>query len=260
MGPNQTRMSPQFRDCEHGRTRNLTRRRRREWHIKCEHTSERGSRVFSPLRAAFLPGRAQKGGVMVGISSWRLNRLIVSIVLGGFLLLLIEVRYLHDEVLLHHAIAWTPIVYSGLMSVGIIVGLLLWDHGGRRGLFWAFAAALFIGPLGYWFHNDGQPWRRLKLRTGGLDPPCRPRSGRCRPRRLDFRTRKWRGPSGGQAARRNTGATSSNAQSSALGAQGEGEEEEEGEPPSLAPLSISGLGLLGMLACAGGLQPGRRHE
>ncbi|MGC8638573.1 MAG: hypothetical protein ACP5XB_01700 [Isosphaeraceae bacterium] len=43
---------------------------------------------------------------MAARAGWTLNRLLVLVLLGGCLLILIEVRFLHRMVLSHHRIAW----------------------------------------------------------------------------------------------------------------------------------------------------------
>jgi len=173
---------------------------------------------------------------MIGRSGWTLNHLVVLLLMGAFALLLIEVRSLHHAVLREHAIAWAPIAYSGLMLVAIAIAVPLWDRGGRRALFWAFAPALVIGPVGCWFHNDGRPLHGLGRELAAWARPIGPPAGE---------------------------------ESQESGAQPAHEDapEDEGGPPALAPLAIAGLGLLGMLACArrfqppepvGGQKPGRR--
>jgi len=162
---------------------------------------------------------------MAGKTGWTLNHAVVLILAGGFALLLIEVRYLHQEVLREHRIAWAPIVYSGLMLAASLVALPLWDRGGRRALFWAFLPALVIGPTGFWFHNHGQPWQGVKTELAA-----------------------WSHPVGG----------AEDAGSQGAGAHGGDHDEgnaDEGGPPALAPLAIAGLGLLGMAACARRSQP-----
>ncbi len=104
-------------------------------------------------------------------SLWTLNKLVVLTLLGGYVLLLVEVRAAHQDVLGGHPIAWTPIVFSGLMVLLGVAGLLGWEKGGRRLLFWAFAVSLFVGALGVWIHNDGHP---LKGVMGELSAWKRP--------------------------------------------------------------------------------------
>src|SRR5262249_10563760 len=119
-----------------------------------------------------------------------------------------------------HRIAWAPIVYSGVMVVAGVVGLLTWEWGGRRGMFWGFALGLVIGPVGFSYHNHGHPVRGVEQALAAWEKPVG-------------------GSSGGEKA-------------SESGAEGE----HASAPPTLAPLAFAGLGMLGMLACSRRLQPG----
>jgi hypothetical protein len=151
---------------------------------------------------------------------WSLNRLVVLVLVGGFATLLVEIRALHQDVLGEHRIAWAPIVYSGVMAVAGLVGLLTWERGGRRLLFWAFALGLVIGPVGFWYHNGGHPVRGVEQALAA-----------------------WRKP---------VGDSSGEDKAFESGAEGE----HASAPPTLAPLAFAGLGMLGMLACSRRLQPG----
>jgi hypothetical protein len=86
---------------------------------------------------------------------WTLNKLVVLILTAGFVVLLIQVRYDHRMVVHEKVIAWTPIVFSALMITACVVGLLLWDRGGRKVLLFGFLMAIVVGLLGFWLHTDG---------------------------------------------------------------------------------------------------------
>jgi hypothetical protein len=116
-------------------------------------------------------------------------------------------------------------VYSGLLIAVIILAFPLWESGGRRAIFWAFAPALLVAPVGYWFHNDGRPLQGLERELAVWAPPARQTEDKQSP---------GANPLQGDAADKQ--------------AQGS-------EPPALAPLAIAGLGLLGMFACARRFQP-----
>ena len=131
----------------------------------------------------------------------KLNKLLVLVLLGGYVITVLEVRYVHDDILKEHRIAWTPIIYSLTMALLGAVALAFWERGGRRVLFWGFALGMVIGPLGFWLHTGGHPFQGVLSLLS-----------------------VWARPIGA--------------------------EEGPGGPPALAPLSLSGLGMLGMLACA----------
>jgi hypothetical protein len=79
--------------------------------------------------------------------------------MGGFVLLLTQIRYDHRMILQKQAIAWTPIVFSILMIVSCVLGLCLWNRGGRSALSIGFLIAIAVGLLGLWYHSDGHPIR-----------------------------------------------------------------------------------------------------
>ena len=80
---------------------------------------------------------------------WTLNKAIVLALMGGFGLVLVQVRYDHRSVVGDNAIAWIPIVYSILMIVASAVGLLFWTRGGRQTLLVGFLLAILVGLAGY---------------------------------------------------------------------------------------------------------------
>lgn len=90
-------------------------------------------------------------------TTWTLNRWIVLMLLGAYVGLLLEIRYDHNHVLRHTKIAWTPIVYSGIMIVAGAISLAYWASWGRVVMLWLFAAGLVVGVLGFFLHNGGNP-------------------------------------------------------------------------------------------------------
>jgi hypothetical protein len=189
---------------------------------------------------------------------WTLNKLIVLALIGAFVGLLLEIRYMHRHVLGEEPVSWTPLIYSGVMILGGSLALALWDRGGRQVLWVAFALALIVGPTGFWYHNMGHP-------VAGL-------------RRL---LSAWSEPIGGEEGHTASGYRADAPELIAAGARerqedhtppephgaaepGEAETEHEGHgeghialprPPVLAPLAFFGLGLIGMLACSRRFQP-----
>jgi hypothetical protein len=88
-----------------------------------------------------------------------LNKLIVLILMGGFVVLLTQVRYDHRMVVKENGIAWTPIVFSILMVIACVFGLTFWNRGGRQILLFGFIIAVGVGLLGFWFHTKGHLFR-----------------------------------------------------------------------------------------------------
>lgn len=86
---------------------------------------------------------------------WTLPKLFVVLLLAGFALLTLEIRFEHRVVLGETRLAWTPILYSLAMLPLGAFGLWRWENGGRKLLRWAFGAALVVGAMGVWFHAQG---------------------------------------------------------------------------------------------------------
>ncbi len=89
------------------------------------------------------------------------QKLAVALLLAGFGLLIVEVRFEHQAVLAKKWQAWIPIIYSASMLIGGPIGLFLWNRGGQIFLSAAFALAPILGLLGFWFHSKGDPWLAL---------------------------------------------------------------------------------------------------
>ena len=77
-------------------------------------------------------------------------------------MVLIQVRFDHRSVVGEDAIAWIPIIYSILIIVASVVGLLLWNRGGRQVLFVGFLIAILVGLTGFWFHTKGRLVRSVQ--------------------------------------------------------------------------------------------------
>src|SRR2546422_11391371 len=90
---------------------------------------------------------------MKSIRSWSLNRIIVLLLLGGFLSLMIDIRWEHRVELARQWETWIPLNYIVLMLIAGVVGLYWWDSWGRRVLQVGFCLALIVGVLGVWFHG-----------------------------------------------------------------------------------------------------------
>lgn len=82
---------------------------------------------------------------------------IVLLILG-FALLLVEVRFEHQVVLAKKWQSWIPLAYTTAMVIAGGVGMSLWHRGGRKALLCGFAAGVIVGLLGFWFHSKEQPF------------------------------------------------------------------------------------------------------
>jgi hypothetical protein len=124
-------------------------------------------------------GAASEEMVAVPVRRPSINEVIVAALLLGAVLLLVEVRFEHREVLGQTWVAWIPLVCAALLAVAGAIALVLWRRGGRRVLAVLFALSFLVGALGLWFHSGGHPVREAskalaawKLKPGdvGKDP------------------------------------------------------------------------------------------
>lgn len=129
-----------------------------------------------------------------------LQRAVLALLFGAFVMLLLEVRFAHKIVIVEKWYAWIPIVYFAIMLVVIPVGMLtIRKPFGRILLATTFGAAVFIGIAGSLLHTKGHPIEHvINMIKTDLSAPGR------------------------------------------LSAEGD-------PPPPLAPLSLVGLGLIGVL-------------
>jgi hypothetical protein len=93
---------------------------------------------------------------------WTLNKAIVLVLMLGFGVILVQVRFDHRSVIHENAVAWIPIVYSIVIMVASVAGLLFWSRGGRQVLFVGFLLAIVVGLTGFWFHTDGRLVRSVQ--------------------------------------------------------------------------------------------------
>jgi energy-coupling factor transporter transmembrane protein EcfT len=93
---------------------------------------------------------------------WTLNKLVVFVLMLGFCVLLIQVRYDHRSVIGENAIGWIPIVFSIVIIVVSLFGLLFWRRGGRQVLKGFYLLAIVVGFVGYWYHTNGKVVRAVQ--------------------------------------------------------------------------------------------------
>jgi hypothetical protein len=93
---------------------------------------------------------------------WTLNKTIVLVLMLGFGVVLIQVRFDHRSVIRENAVAWIPIVYSIVIMIASVAGLLFWSRGGRQVLLVGFLLAILVGLTGFWFHTNGRLIRSVQ--------------------------------------------------------------------------------------------------
>jgi hypothetical protein len=80
---------------------------------------------------------------------------------AGFLMLMVEVRFEHREVVGEEWRGWIPIVYSGLMLIFVPLGTALFQRGGKKLLLALYGCGVVIGLIGVWLHADGHLLERV---------------------------------------------------------------------------------------------------
>jgi hypothetical protein len=93
---------------------------------------------------------------------WTLNKAIVLILMAGFGVVLVQVRFDHRSILGEDVIPWIPIFYSILMILVSALGLVFWRRGGRQVLLIGFLLAIVVGVTGFWFHTNGRLVRSVQ--------------------------------------------------------------------------------------------------
>ena len=91
----------------------------------------------------------------------KLARWVLLIASGGFLLTLIEVRYLHREKLGEEWQAWIPVVYCAL--AGIVAFWLAWSRKPNVPGAILFGLGLLVGTYGTRLHSEGKPQAFIDL-------------------------------------------------------------------------------------------------
>lgn len=93
-----------------------------------------------------------------------IQRWLLLLLLGGVLILLLEIRFEHQAVLGETWQAWIPLGYLSLICLLIPFGLIKIDRFGSKILAVAFIGLMVVGTLGFWFHAKGN----LSLRFGTI--------------------------------------------------------------------------------------------
>ena len=78
-----------------------------------------------------------------------------ALLMGGFAMLLLDIRFEHREAVGDVPFAWIPIVFSGVMLVLIPLAVAIWKKGGKYLLALGYSGAVIVGLLGCFFHAHG---------------------------------------------------------------------------------------------------------
>ena len=87
---------------------------------------------------------------------WPLSRILMLLLAGAFAGLMADVRVEHVDVVHDHAIAWTPIVYGGVMALVCLITAILWNDLTRRIAIVLFVVGIAVGCTGFYLHNHGK--------------------------------------------------------------------------------------------------------
>ena len=161
-----------------------------------------------------------------------LRRALFGFIAAASLFLLVEMLDSHGEV--ENSIAWVPVGMTSLSTAVSLVAFLQWkERRWRLALQGVSVLLIAAGLLGFFLHRDADFRQSLEARQSvpieaAGSPAYVSSSGVAQ---------------GGQAIDNEEGEEGEG------GGEGEGEEDEGGAPP-LAPLSLAGLGILGLMAAS----------
>lgn len=132
-----------------------------------------------------------------------LQRLLLLTLTGGFLILLVEIRFQHSVVMGEKWQSWIPVIYLTTLLVLVPIAMVFFRRFGRNLLIVVFSGLTVVGTLGFWFHSKNKPLKAVShVIATDLEQP-------------------------GHVKISN--------------------EDEETNPPLFAPLSLAGLGAIGVL-------------
>jgi hypothetical protein len=115
---------------------------------------------------------------------WPLPRVLIFLLANAFLGLMVDIRVEHVNVVHEHAVAWLPIIYSGLMAIACLLACIYWNKTTRLLMLPLFSVAFIIGGIGFYFHNYGhiapvirtsiQAWTDPKMTHSDAPPVLAP--------------------------------------------------------------------------------------
>lgn len=86
-----------------------------------------------------------------------LQRLLLVTLAGGFLILLVEIRFQHSVVMGEKWQSWIPVVYLTALLGLVPLGIIFFRQFGRNFLIVLFSGLIIVGTLGFWFHSKNKP-------------------------------------------------------------------------------------------------------
>jgi hypothetical protein len=102
---------------------------------------------------------------------WPMARMMILILAGAFGGLMMDIRVEHVEVVHEQSVAWLPIIYAGIMAVACGISFVCWGRRARMVIMLLSLAAIAVGGLGFYFHNQGNITKIIKDQaTAWIDP------------------------------------------------------------------------------------------
>jgi hypothetical protein len=99
--------------------------------------------------------------IFQGLTSRNIQIAQIGLLLGGISLLLVEIRFEHQAVLVDKWQAWIPIVYLALSLLFGSVALVCLRSFGKNLLIVLFSGLAVIGIAGFCFHSLGKPVKQV---------------------------------------------------------------------------------------------------
>ena len=92
--------------------------------------------------------------------------LLHGALLGGYLFLMLDIRFEHREVVTDTWQGWIPIAFSALMLLLGPLSLWLFEKGGKYVLLVGYLLSMLVGTVGIWLHSEGKLLPRLEELLG----------------------------------------------------------------------------------------------
>jgi hypothetical protein len=102
---------------------------------------------------------------------WPMARVMILILAGAFGGLMMDIRVEHVEVVHEQTVAWLPIIYAGIMTIACVVAFIFWKRTVRLIMMVLFLAAMIVGGLGFYLHNEGNLSKVIKNSTSAWTDP-----------------------------------------------------------------------------------------
>ena len=90
-----------------------------------------------------------------------IQRLLLLALIGGILLLLVEVRFEHSAVMGEKWQSWIPCVYLPALLFLTPLAMVFFLRFGQKLIIVLFSGLMAVGLMGFWFHSKGKPIQKV---------------------------------------------------------------------------------------------------